>query len=41
VDKGVTSMARLLGRPVPMDEVAGAVARAFQAVFAAELTNIK
>ena len=40
-DKGVTSMSRLLGRPVPMDEVADALVRAFQAVFAAELTNIK
>ena len=40
-DKGVTSMERLLGRLVPMDEVADAVALAFQAVFAVELTNIK
>ncbi len=40
-DKGVTSMARLLARPVRMDEVADAVAGAFQGVFAAELTNIK
>ena len=34
-DKGVTSMARLLGRAVPMDEVAHAVEGAFAAVFAA------
>jgi lipoyl(octanoyl) transferase len=40
-DKGVTSMERLLGRQVPMDEVVDAVARAFQAVFAVELTYIK
>ena len=40
-DKGVTSMERLLGRRLPMDEVADAVAHAFQAVFAVELTNIK
>ncbi|HET7699195.1 MAG TPA: lipoyl(octanoyl) transferase LipB [Vicinamibacterales bacterium] len=33
-DKGVTSMAQLLGRRVPMDEVAGAVEAAFSAVFA-------
>ena len=32
-DKGVTSMERLLGRPVLMDEVASAVARRFEAVF--------
>jgi lipoyl(octanoyl) transferase len=32
-DKGVTSMERLLGRRVPMDEVADAVERAFPAVF--------
>ena len=29
-DKGVTSMARLLGRPVPMAEVEDAVVRAFR-----------
>lgn len=40
-DKGVTSMERLLGRRVPMDEVGDAVVRAFQAVFAVELTYIK
>jgi len=34
-DKGVTSMAQLLGRPVPMDEVATAVEGAFSAVFSA------
>ena len=33
-DKGVTSLERLLGRRVPMDEVADAVERAFPAVFA-------
>jgi lipoyl(octanoyl) transferase len=32
-DKGVASMERLLGRRVPMDEVADAVQRAFEAVF--------
>ena len=37
-DKAVTSMARLLGRDVPMDEVADAVARHFARVFAVELT---
>jgi lipoyl(octanoyl) transferase len=40
-DKEVTSMERLLGRHVQMDEVAEAVARAFQGVFAVELTYIK
>ena len=34
-DKGVTSMAHLLGRRLPMDEVADAVERAFTAVFQA------
>jgi lipoyl(octanoyl) transferase len=33
-DKGVTSMQRLLGRAVPMDEVADAVIRQFDRVFA-------
>ena len=37
-DKGVTSMERVLHRPVDMDEVASRVIGAFQAVFAAELT---
>ncbi len=32
-DKGVTSMERLLGRPVPMDEVADSVVRRFALVF--------
>ena len=32
-DKGVTSMERLLGRQVPMDEVATAVVSRFEAVF--------
>jgi lipoyl(octanoyl) transferase len=41
VDKGVTSLERLLGRPVPMDEVMDAVERQFAAVFAAELTYSK
>ena len=36
--KGVTSMAQLLGRPIPMDEVADAIERAFTAVFAPTLT---
>ena len=40
-DKGVTSMERLLGRPVPMDEVAGAVERRFEAVFFASATTSK
>jgi lipoyl(octanoyl) transferase len=34
VDRGVTSLQRLLGHPVPMDEVANAVERAFTTVFA-------
>jgi lipoyl(octanoyl) transferase len=38
-DKGVTSMQQLLGRPVSMAEVEDAVVRAFEAVFAVELTN--
>jgi lipoyl(octanoyl) transferase len=37
-DKGVTSLERLLGKAVPMAEVEAAVVRAFQIVFAAELT---
>ena len=37
-DKGVTSMERLLGRPVPMDEVIEAVVRQFQRVFRPQLT---
>ena len=37
-DKGVTSMAHLLGHPVAMDEVADAVARQFARVFTVELT---
>ena len=37
-DKGVTSMERLLGRRVPMAEVADAVAGRFMAEFAAQLT---
>jgi lipoyl(octanoyl) transferase len=40
-DKGVTSIERLLGRPVAMDEVAVAVAAAFRSVFDVELTYIK
>jgi len=39
VDKGVTSMARELGRSVSMDEVADAVASEFSKVFAAELVT--
>ena len=37
-DKGVTSLERLLGRPVPMAEVEDAVVRGVQSVFAVELT---
>jgi lipoyl(octanoyl) transferase len=37
-DKGVTSMERLLGRPVPMDEVVETVVRHFQRVFRPQLT---
>jgi len=33
-DKGVTSLQRLLGRAIPMDEVADAVAQQFDVVFA-------
>jgi lipoyl(octanoyl) transferase len=40
-DKGVTSIERLLGRRVPMDEVGNAVARQFAATFTAELTYSK
>jgi lipoyl(octanoyl) transferase len=40
-DKGVTSMERVLGRPVPMDEVALTVERRFQAVFSASATTSK
>ena len=37
-DRGVTSMARLLGREVPMDEVGDIVARHVARIFAVELT---
>jgi len=37
-DKGVTSLERLLGHALPMDEVAETVARQFAALFSAELT---
>jgi lipoyl(octanoyl) transferase len=37
-DKGVTSMERLLGRPVSMDEVVETVVRQFQRVFRPQLT---
>jgi lipoyl(octanoyl) transferase len=40
-DKGVTSMERLLGRPVPMAEVAEAVERRFASVFQAATTTSK
>ena len=40
-DKGVTSLERLLGHALPMDEVAEAVARQFAALFSAELTYSK
>jgi lipoyl(octanoyl) transferase len=39
-DRGVTSMARILGRRVPMDEVAHAVERAFSRVFARSLSAL-
>ncbi len=35
-DRGVTSMDRLLGRPVPMDEVEAAVEAAFRRIFGRE-----
>jgi lipoyl(octanoyl) transferase len=38
-DKGVTSMERLLGRPVPMAEVADAVAERFAGVFGPSATT--
>jgi len=37
-DKGVTSLERLLGHALPMDEVAETVARQFAALFSSELT---
>jgi lipoyl(octanoyl) transferase len=40
-DKGVTSMERLLGRPVPMDEVVKTVEIRFKTVFSAPLTTSK
>ena len=40
-DKGVTSLERLLGGPVPMDEVGDAVARQFAVIFSGELTYSK
>ena len=40
-DKGVTSMERLLGRRVPMDEVAEAVVLRFERVFGDPLTTSK
>ncbi|MCL5108844.1 MAG: lipoyl(octanoyl) transferase LipB [Chloroflexi bacterium] len=39
VGKGVTSLARVLGRPVPLGEVAAAVARRFAAVFELEIVE--
>ena len=36
VGRGVTSLQRILGHDVSMDEVAGAVVRAFEAVFSAQ-----
>jgi lipoyl(octanoyl) transferase len=39
--KGVTSMAELLGRPVPMADVADAVASRFERAFAQPATNQK
>jgi lipoyl(octanoyl) transferase len=40
-DRGVTSLEQLLSRPVPMAEVEDRIVRAFQSVFAVELTYIK
>jgi lipoyl(octanoyl) transferase len=40
-DKGVTSMQRILGRPVPMAEVAAAVETRFKCVFSSSLTTSK
>ncbi len=40
-DRGVTSMQRLLGRPVPMAEVEDAVAVRFERVFGASVTTSK
>ena len=40
-DKGVTSMERLLGRPVPMAEVGAAVERRFKSVFSTAVTISK
>ena len=40
-DKGVTSLERLLGHALPMDEVAETVARQFAALFSSELTYSK
>jgi len=40
-DKGVTSLERLLGHALPMDEVAETVARQFAALFSGELTYSK
>lgn len=40
-DKGVTSMERLLGRPVPMAEVAAAVERRFLHAFSGSVTTSK
>jgi lipoyl(octanoyl) transferase len=40
-DKGVTSMQRLLGRPVPMAEVAEAVVMRFERVFTSAATTSK
>ena len=40
-DKGVTTMERLLGRPVPMAEVAASVARRFTSLFPPSATISK
>jgi lipoyl(octanoyl) transferase len=40
-DKGVTSMQRLLGRPVPMAEAAEAIVGRFERVFAVPATTLK
>jgi lipoyl(octanoyl) transferase len=39
-DKGVTSLQKLLGRPVEMEEVAGRVVRHFGRVFEAEMVEV-
>ncbi len=38
--KGVTSMERLLGRPVPLEEVEASLARAFARIFSCDLASV-